>query len=450
MPGRQQTQLAVRVVIAGAGGFLGAALAAEFARRGHELLCTARDPLAAARGAGWPQARTRWLAVDFDAAPPLSFWLAHLLPGDVVINAVGVLREGRPGAFAAVHLEGPARLFDACAASGVAFVVQISALGANEEAATGYHRSKAAADARLRRLPLASAIVQPSLVWGDEGASARLFAALAVLPVLALPGGGRQALQPVHIDDLVAGVAALVAQQPPGTRTLAFVGPRSLSFREYLRELRSQLGQGPRQRVVSLPESIFLSMAKLAGHSRQSFLDGDTARMLLAGNVAAPDEFAALLGRPPRAPEHFVAPAQAEPLRRASWLAWMLPALRIAIAFVWIWTFVVSIGLYPRDQSLELLARVGIEGGWAQLALVGAACFDLALGIATLWVGARGRAQWLWPAQLALIAFYTAAISIAMPEFWLHPFGPLSKNLPMCAAILLLWALDSGRWVARR
>ncbi|WP_068677876.1 MULTISPECIES: SDR family oxidoreductase [unclassified Variovorax] len=440
----------MRIVIAGAGGFLGGTLAAEFARRGHELLCTARNPVAAARGAGWLQARTRWLAVDFDAIPPPSFWLAHLLPGDVVINAAGVLREGRPGAFAAVHLEGPARLFDACAAAGVAFVVQISALGATEEAATGYHRSKAAADAYLRGLPLASAIVQPSLVWGDEGASARLFAALAVLPVLALPGGGRQAVQPVHIEDLVAGVAALVAQRPSGTRTLAFVGPCALAFNDYLHELRSQLGQGRRQLVVPLPESIFLHMAKLAGHWRQSFLDGDTARMLLAGNVAAPDEFAALLGRPPRAPGHFVAPAQAEAMRRASWLAWMLPALRLAIAFVWIWTFIVSIGLYPRDQSLDLLARVGIEGGWAQLALVGAAFFDLALGIATLLVGARGRARWLWPSQLALIAFYTAAISIAMPEFWLHPFGPLSKNLPMCAAILLLWALDSGRGAARR
>jgi uncharacterized protein YbjT (DUF2867 family) len=450
MPDGQQTQLAVRIVIAGAGGFLGGTLAAEFARRGHELLCTARDPIAAGRAARWSQARTRWLAVDFDAAPPPSFWLAHLLPGDVVINAAGVLRESRPGVFAAVHLEGPARMFDACASSGVAFVVQISALGANEEAATGYHRSKAAADAHLRSLPLACAIVQPSLVWGDEGASARLFATLAVLPVLALPGGGRQALQPVHIDDVVAGVAALVEQRPPGSRTLAFVGPRPLSFREYLGELRAQLGHGRRQLVVPLPEGIFLSMAKLAGHSRQSFLDHDTARMLLAGNVAAADEFAALLGRPPRAPEHFVAPSQAEALRRASWLAWMLPALRLAIAFVWIWTFVVSIGLYPRDQSLDLLARVGIEGGWAQLALVGAAFFDLALGIATLWVGARGRAQWLWPLQLALIGFYTAAISIAMPEFWLHPFGPLSKNLPMCAAILLLWALDSGRRAARR
>jgi len=55
---------------------------------------------------------------------------------------------------------------------------------------------------------------------------------------------------------------------------------------------------------------------------------------------------------------------------------------------------------------------------------------------------ATWRARVLWPLQLALIAFYTAAISWAMPEFWLHPFGPLSKNLPMCAAIALLWAME--------
>jgi hypothetical protein len=37
-----------------------------------------------------------------------------------------------------------------------------------------------------------------------------------------------------------------------------------------------------------------------------------------------------------------------------------------------------------------------------------------------------------------------------MPEFWLHPFGPLSKNLPLCAAILLLWALDAPMRPRRR
>jgi hypothetical protein len=110
----------------------------------------------------------------------------------------------------------------------------------------------------------------------------------------------------------------------------------------------------------------------------------------------------------------------------------------------------VSIGLYPRDQSLELLARVGAHGALASLLLNGAALFDLALGLGTLMLTARLRARFLWPLQLALIGFYSVTISIAMPEFWLHPFGPLPKNLPMCAAILLLWALDAPMRPPRR
>ena len=63
---------------------------------------------------------------------------------------------------------------------------------------------------------------------------------------------------------------------------------------------------------------------------------------------------------------------------------------------------------------------------------------DLALGIATL-VMRRRRA--LWIAQMALMAGYTLLITVFLPEFWLHPYGPLLKNLPMLAAIavLLCW-----------
>ena len=37
---------------------------------------------------------------------------------------------------------------------------------------------------------------------------------------------------------------------------------------------------------------------------------------------------------------------------------------------------------------------------------------------------------------------YTALISIWLPEFWLHPFGPLLKNVPVFAMIGALLVLD--------
>jgi hypothetical protein len=33
-------------------------------------------------------------------------------------------------------------------------------------------------------------------------------------------------------------------------------------------------------------------------------------------------------------------------------------------------------------------------------------------------------------------------ITVRLPEFWLHPFGPLLKNLPMLAGIFLLQQME--------
>ena len=95
-------------------------------------------------------------------------------------------------------------------------------------------------------------------------------------------------------------------------------------------------------------------------------------------------------------------------------------------------------------DSLALLARVGLHGNLALLALYGAAALDIALGVLTLACPARHRRS-LWVAQAALIAGYTLLITFSLPEYWLHPYGPISKNLPVLAAIGLLWALERGR-----
>jgi len=129
-------------------------------------------------------------------------------------------------------------------------------------------------------------------------------------------------------------------------------------------------------------------------------------------------------------------------LRTQAQLGWLLPVLRISIALVWIVTGIVSLGLYPVADSYALLARVGITGMFAPLMLYGAALLDLVFGIATLVLQGKRRRRLLWLAQLAVILFYTVIITWRLPEFWLHPYGPLLKNLPMMAGIWLLLELE--------
>ena len=171
--------------------------------------------------------------------------------------------------------------------------------------------------------------------------------------------------------------------------------------------------------------------------------------MLLRGNTAPAEPFARLLGRPPRAVDEFIAADDAPALRTQALLALWLPVLRVALAVMWLWTAAVSLGLYPIQDSLALLARVGLHGTSATLALYGAALLDLALGVLTLAAPATWRRP-VWAAQLLLIAGYTLLITVFLPEYWLHPYGPISKNLPVLAAIGLLWALEPSRSMARK
>jgi hypothetical protein len=96
----------------------------------------------------------------------------------------------------------------------------------------------------------------------------------------------------------------------------------------------------------------------------------------------------------------------------------------------------VSLGLYPVEDSLAMLARVGLSSTFV---LYGAALVDIAMGVAIFVVQRR---KWLWRLQIALIAGYSVVIAFWLPELWLHPFGPLLKNLPMLAAILALHELE--------
>lgn len=422
----------MRVLLTGASGFLGRHLAAALESRGHQVLRVQRRP-DAADGAV--------LQADFAAVPDRRWWLPHLAGIDAVVNAVGILREERGQGFEALHTAAPSELFHACAAAGMPAVVQVSALGADAGARTGYHRSKKAADDVLRGLPLRAAIVQPSLVYGAGGTSAALFNKMAVAPLLPLPAGGRMLVQPVHVDDVVAGIVALLENPPPRPATFAFAGPRPQSLRDYLAQLRGALGEAGPLRTVPVPAPLFRLGAAFAAKLPGSMLDRDTADMLLAGNATGHNALPGLLQRQPREVRAFIAAPLAQAQRREAVLDLWLPVLRIAIALLWLWTAAVSLGLYPVRDSYALLARVGLHGALATLALYGAALLDLLFGVLTLALPAPLRRP-LWLAQLALIAGYTLLITLFLPEQWLHPYGPISKNLPLAAAIALLWALE--------
>lgn len=423
----------MKVLLTGATGFIGRRLAVALAQAGHEVLAVVRRP-----GAALPGVHTQ-IAGDFTRDLQAADWQARLAGIEVVVNAVGILRERGTQRFDTLHEAGPIALFRACVAAGVTRVVQISALGADTQARSRYHRSKKTADDALLALPLQASVVQPSLVYGPGGASARLFNLLAGLPRLVLPGPGLQRVQPIHVDDLVQALVALVERSQRTSRRIALVGPRPLTLREFLAGLRAGLGLPP---AAAWP--VPMPLVRLAAHAGRvwpgALLDDESLAMLERGNTAPADDTTALLGRPPRDVSAFIPPEHAEGAAVMAQLGWLLRLLRVSLALVWIVTGVLSLGLYPVDDSYALLARLDVHGALAPVLLYGAAALDLLLGLLTLTLR-RHRAA-LWLVQLGLILGYTALITWRLPEFWLHPYGPILKNLPMLAAIVVLMVLE--------
>ncbi len=415
-----------RVLVLGAQGFIGWHLVAALREAG----CTVVEGVRRAT-------RAQQIAIDFARDKEPDAWCARLAGIDVVVNAVGILRENSTARFAAIHQDAPIALLHACERMGVRRLIQISALGICDDASQeplAYFASKAAADRALLASTLGVTIVRPSLVFGLDGASSRSFLAAASLPLHLLPGEGAQRVQPLHIDDLSALLSNLVTMPDTPPRLIPAVGPRSLSFAQLLAIYRSQLGLPPPWQIA-LPMPWVQGLVRLAEFLPQRVVARETLAMLERGNTADPAPATRILGRAPRPPEAFLAPAEREGARRSANALWLEPLARLALALLWLISGLLGL-VFVDPRVPTWLARLGLDPAAADGVRIAAALCDLAFaGLSLMW-----PRRILWLMQLLLIAAYTPLASVAAPEEWLHPFGPLLKNLPIAVLLLWLWA----------
>ncbi|KVT91611.1 NAD-dependent dehydratase [Burkholderia ubonensis] len=418
----------MNILVCGANGFIGRALCARLEAGGHRVV---RGVHAGRRAAGPGE-----IAIDYARDVRPEHWRARLDGIDAVVNAVGMLTGRRGVTLDAVHRAAPCALFDACCGAGVRRIVQISALGV-ERGDTAYFASKLAADAYLQTLPIDFRIVRPALVYGATGASARYFRMLASLPVHVLPAGGRQLLRPVHVDDLAELVARLIERPAEGDRIVDVVGADEVEYREMLAIYRRAMGFPPAMRV-SVPGALCGAAATLSGRMPGAMLTRDTWAMLRAGNTGELAASSAALGRPPRGLRAFIG-AHAVALRHEALAAWRRPLLTGSLAIVWIWTAIASAFIHPLRDSLALLAHVHLTGISALTALYAACALDFGFVVATVVAPSRR----LWAAQIVLIVAYSAVIAVAMPGLLAEPFGPVLKNVPILAVLLILFAEEA-------
>lgn len=287
---------ALNVLVCGTSGFIGSHICQALRQAGHRV----HEGRSASRATS-----VGVVPMDFRHDTKAALWLDRLQGIDAVVNAVGVLRDTRERPMRVIHQATPQALFDACAQAGVRRVIHVSALGIDHNP-TLYARTKRAADEHLLSLNhqgrLQGVALRPSIVFGPGGDSARLFMSLARSPALLLPRAVIQAkVQPLAVQDLAAAVCRLLDEAAVVQGIVPCVGPAQLTLAAFIACLREQMGKGPAH-VAALPDALSRWSARLGDHIPLMPWCSETLALLAQDNVAPPELFRTVLGRPPVPP----------------------------------------------------------------------------------------------------------------------------------------------------
>jgi uncharacterized protein YbjT (DUF2867 family) len=279
------------VTVFGGSGFIGTYVVRALARRGWRVRVAVRRPQLAYKLRPYGDVGQIQL-VQANVAVPETVERA-LEGADACINLVGILYQTPGRSFRRVHVEGSRTVADACAAAGITDLVQVSALGADPQAASEYARSKGEAEEAVKKRVPSARIVRPSLVFGPEDDLFNRFAGMTNWsPFLPLVGGGKTKFQPVYVIDVASAIVACLEGAAPGAYELG--GPETFSFRQLMEMVTHEIGKG--RVLLPLPWTV-ASLIGLAGDLQallqpfapKPLITSDQVMLLHADNVVSGD-----------------------------------------------------------------------------------------------------------------------------------------------------------------
>jgi NADH dehydrogenase len=278
--------------VLGGTGFLGRRVVAALAGAGWRVRMVARRPQAWPPGTG-----VEPVAADIRDAAALA---AALDGAAAVVNAVGLYVERGAETFDAVHVHGARRIAECAAARGIARLVHVSGIGVDRSSPSAYVRARAHGEKAVREAFPGATVLRPSVLYGAGDALLSTLDAMSRLtPVLPLFGRGASRLQPVHVDDVAAAVARVLAEPASAGQVYELGGPRTWAYRELVELVLRHRGR--RRALLPVPFVTWELIARVAGAFPDPPLTRDQVALMREDNVVAPGALGfAELGLTPR------------------------------------------------------------------------------------------------------------------------------------------------------
>lgn len=242
----------MKIFITGIGGFLGGALAAHLAARGHEVRGSKRSEMQ--------------LGGVFEAAVFAGI--------DIVIHCAHDFTAGSRNK----NVDGTRAWVEAAAAQGVRSQLFLSSFSARPDADSEYGQTKFEMERMFRT------VLRPGLVMGAGGAYQKQRAALLRAPIVPVIGDGMQPTAVIRLEDFLDAATVVIEEERAGAFNLFY--EEQPSYRDLVRAIKAEAGQ--RAIFVPIPAGLAIALARAAEalHLPVPVKPGQIRALL--GNRAAP------------------------------------------------------------------------------------------------------------------------------------------------------------------
>lgn len=392
----------MRILILGATGFIGNAIFHSLVSD-HDVITGSRTQI---------EGYEKWKFIDFSKK---NNWIEILIDLDIVINAIGIIE----GDFEQVQTREPLRLFAECIKKNIR-IINISAVGAEKNnPPIAFLKTKKIADDFLLSSQL-SKIIYPGIVLGKASLSTKFFAEIATFPVI--PIVQTKAPPTVHISQL-AKLIKDVVEHFENYPQQVFAISRGESFKKILISIR-----GKKAVFINIPLFFLKLLFGIFPNAKFGIFNKNMMTML--SSISADDykpmfEEASVKIRPGE-------------LTKSNYIPQIFALL--SISFIWLWSGISS--LVSWNESYGLMTEIGANHPYSLWLIYLGSFADIILGIIIFW---KSKREQILLVQVLFILIYTTILSVLAPQYWLHPFGVLSKNIPLIALIFYLYqSKESG------
>jgi uncharacterized protein YbjT (DUF2867 family) len=424
------------IVLLGASGLIGNALAADLQRRGFRVAAVARRFTQVQKAALNETVELPVVDLDADA-------LRQLLEergADLVANCVGVLQDGPAGSTEEAHTGFAARLTQAIHGLGRPGLLIHFSIPAGPAGETAFSRTKRNAEEVIAASDVPYAILRPGFVVAPAayGGSA-LIRALAATP-FALPS--EQAGKPfavIGIEEIAETIAFLADRWAAGNRewhaTWDLMHQDVGTFGDVVTDFRAWLGVGGARGLPLLGWLVRAGAGAADWAGRLGWrapMRSNALSELGRGVTGNPDAWRSATRIAPRPLAAILGSLPAT--IQEKWFARLYllkPAIIACLVLFWMASGLIALTV-SFDAAAAVLASHGFPTAFARIITVVSSVTDILVGL-SIAVRRTCRAG-LW-AGIAVSLFYMVGAALITPDLWIEPLGALVKTAP---AIMLM------------